>query len=75
MSRNLQAGGKLVLRLAIVAALTLFSTAVSAQAIGSQAANITFSQSWGPIPSGFTQLNNYFTAPGYITMLELWAPG
>lgn len=63
---------------ALLAALILgpivFSSALAAQATGSQAANITFSQSWGPIPSGFNDLNDYFVAPGYITMLELWAP-
>lgn len=74
-STGLQAGRKLALRIVAIAGLCLFGSAAGAQMVGSQAANITFSQTWGPIPSGIDELNDYFVAPGYITLLELWAPG
>lgn len=68
-------GGRLVLQMAAIVGLSLFCSTMAAQATGSQAANIQFAQSWGPIPTGFNELNDYFAAPGYITLLELWAPG
>ena len=67
-------GGRLSLRVLLLATVFAASGTMWAQAIGSQYQNITFAQSWGPIPSGYTQLSNYFAAPGSVTMLDLWAP-
>jgi hypothetical protein len=44
---------------------------LAAQAIGSQAANIPFADQW-QVPAGVNELNDYFAAPGYVTLLELW---
>lgn len=67
-------GGRLFLQALLVAAVIGAGSTLSAQAIGSNYSNITFAQSWGPIPAGYTQLSDYFVAPGNVTMLELWAP-
>lgn len=64
-------GGRLVLKLVLLASLSLAGSSLSAQAIGSQAGNIPFNQQW-QTPAGINELNDYFVAPGYITMLELW---
>ena len=67
-------GRRLVLKAVLFAGLVLASSTLAAQATGSQAANIQFAQAWG-VPAGFTQLDDYFASPGYVTLLELWAPG
>jgi hypothetical protein len=58
----------------ILAALVFTANAVNAAAIGSTYQNITFAQAW-QVPTGITALSGYFVAPGYVTLLELWAPG
>jgi len=64
-------GRQLVLTAVLLASVGLAASTASAQAIGSQAGNIPFAQQW-QVPAGVNELNDYFAAPGYITMLELW---
>ncbi|MBX3474872.1 MAG: hypothetical protein KF754_10855 [Planctomycetes bacterium] len=60
--------------LAVAGGLYMASRPVQAATVGSNYTNITFTQSW-QTPSGTTALASYFAAPGYVTLLELWAPG
>lgn len=60
--------------LAVAGGLCLASRPAQAATVGSNYQNITFAQAW-QVPSGITALSGYFVAPGYVTLLELWAPG
>ena len=64
-------GRQLILAALLLAVVGVSANTVSAQAIGSQAGNIPFAQQW-QVPAGINELNDYFTAPGYVTLLELW---
>lgn len=59
--------------LAVAGGLYMASRPVQAATVGSNYSNITFAQAW-QVPSGFNDLADYFAAPGYVTLLELWAP-
>ncbi len=67
-------GGRLILKSMLLAVVLTVGGALSAAVVGSQAANMTFSNVWGPAPSGTTQLDDYFAPPGYVTLVELWSP-
>lgn len=64
-------GRQLVLTGLLLLSASFVSSTLAAQAVGSQAANIPFSNQW-QVPSGVNELNDYFVAPGYVTLLELW---
>jgi len=70
-NKSCRLGGRLILKLVLLAGIACAGGSLHAQAQGSQAGNIPFAQAW-QVPAGFNELNDYFAAPGYITMLELW---
>ena len=64
-------GRQLVLTGLLLISASFLSSTLAAQAIGSQAANIPFSNQW-QVPAGVNELDDYFAAPGYVTLVELW---
>ncbi len=67
-------GGRLILKAMLLAGVVVASGNLGAQAVGSQAANIQFNNEWQvpTTPANINELNDYFTPPGYTTLLVLW---
>lgn len=70
-------GGRLILRVLMLLVVFSGSSAVAGQAIGSQAANVTFAGQWQvpTSPANINELNDYFSPtanPGYTTLVIMW---